>query len=203
MILSNTAIFEALNDGRLVISPEPNPRLAVPGGPKPPYDTSAVDLTLGATIAVPKAGAQVSIDLRESGDVATTLATLTDRKLIDSTQGWKLSKGEFILAQTAEEVSLPLFEELTQEARGLPTLAARIEGKSSRARFGLLVHFTAPTIHAGWSGPITLEIMCLGPTPFILYPGMAICQLVIEQVEGIATDNPSQFENQVTPEGGR
>ena len=46
-----------------------------------------------------------------------------------------------------------------------------VEGKSSRARFGLLVHFTAPTIHAGWAGRITLEMMCLGRYPLRLYPG--------------------------------
>jgi dCTP deaminase len=203
MILSNSAIFEALDDGRLVISPEPSPRFAIPGQPKPPYGTSAVDLTLGPNLAIPRSGAQVAIDLRHGGDVISTLSTLTEPRTIDPVQGFTIRRGDFVLAQTAEDVSLPLFENLTAEALTRPTLAARVEGKSSRARFGLLVHFTAPTIHAGWSGPITLEIMCLGPSPFILYPGLPICQLVIEQVAGIATDNPSQFQQQVTPVGGR
>lgn len=81
-------------------------------------------------------------------------------------------------------------------------MAARIEGKSSRARFGLLVHFTAPTIHAGWSGRITLEMMCLGQTPLKLYPGLLICQLIVEEVVGDPTENESEFQDQMKPTGG-
>lgn len=64
-------------------------------------------------------------------------------------------------------------------------LAARIEGKSSFARCGLLVHFTAPTVHAGWKGRLTLEIKNLGSNPVTLYQGMPICQLILEEVLGI------------------
>ena len=91
--------------------------------------------------------------------------------------------------------------ELEGVARARPALAARIEGKSSRARFGLLVHFTAPTIHAGWSGRITLEIMCLGKNPLKLYPGLPICQLIIEEVAGTPTESESQFQGQEHPTG--
>ena len=93
--------------------------------------------------------------------------------------------------------------ELEGDGRHRPTLTARVEGKSSRARFGLLVHFTAPTIHAGFEGPITLEMMCLGTSPFTLYPGLPICQLVVEQVVGTPSESRSQFHNQATPAGER
>jgi len=48
----------------------------------------------------------------------------------------------------------------------------------------MLVHFTAPTLHAYWQGRITLEIINLGSLPIILYPHAAICQLIIESVKG-------------------
>jgi dCTP deaminase len=43
-----------------------------------------------------------------------------------------------------------------------------IDGKSTRARTGLVIHLTAPTIHAGWSGKVTLEIVNLGPFHIIM-----------------------------------
>jgi len=85
--------------------------------------------------------------------------------------------------------------------KGPPYLAARIEGKSSRARCGLLVHFTAPTVHPGWNGTQTLEMINLSPTTFVLSPEMPIAQLIVEQVYGEIFPNPSQFQNQSTPEG--
>ena len=68
--------------------------------------------------------------------------------------------------------------------------------RSSYARCGLLVHFTAPTIHAGYSGTITLELINFGPFPILLYPGAPICQLIVEQVSGTPFRNDSQFQGQ-------
>ncbi|MFV1968684.1 MAG: hypothetical protein ACC628_24960 [Pirellulaceae bacterium] len=102
---------------------------------------------------------------------------------------------DFVLGMTREKISLPL--------QGQPTcLAARIEGKSSRARFGLLVHFTAPTVHPGWCGPLTLEMINLGPADILLVPGMAIAQLIVEEVRGCPKRNPSEFQDQASPSGG-
>ncbi len=80
-------------------------------------------------------------------------------------------------------------------------LAARVEGRSSFARCGLLVHFTAPTIHAGFNGRITLELINLGSIPILLYPEAYICQLIIEQVVGTPLKNDSQFQGQTKPSG--
>ena len=142
------------------------------------------------------------IDFGRSGKVKSTLDSLTDQFEIDD-RGYELEPGpeNFVLAQTLEVVRLPLPAVLEGAAANKPALAARIEGKSSRARFGLLVHFTAPTIHAGWDGRITLEIMCLGSMPLKLYPGLPICQLIIEEVAGEPTPGASQFQHQRTPSG--
>lgn len=60
----------------------------------------------------------------------------------------------------------------------------------------MLVHFTAPTIHAGFNGTITLEIMNLGHYSIVLTPLMPICQLIIEEVRGVPFRNDSQFHGQ-------
>ena len=62
-------------------------------------------------------------------------------------------------------------------------LAARVEGRSSYARLGLVVHMTAPTIHAGFSGHIVLEMMNFGPFPLKIDPGRTLlCQLIFEEL---------------------
>ena len=62
------------------------------------------------------------------------------------------------------------------------TLICFVEGKSTRARTGILVHLTAPTIHAGWKGKITLEIVNLGPFDLVLHEDDVIAQLTVAQV---------------------
>ena len=102
-----------------------------------------------------------------------------------------LEPRRFVLGRTVERVELPL-------SGGL---AARIEGRSSFARTGLLVHFTAPTIHAGFSGTITLEMINLGPLSLTLTPRMRLCQLIVETVEGTPHPEASQFHDQSVPSG--
>jgi dCTP deaminase len=72
------------------------------------------------------------------------------------------------------------------ELRTETRLAARVEGKSSLARLGLVVHMTAPTIHAGFEGRIRLEMMNYGAVPIRLWGGMRICQLIFETTLGTA-----------------
>lgn len=203
MILSNVAIFEALDDGRLSITPEPEPRLDEPGGAKSPYGTCSVDLTLSDSIQIPGEELQLAADLRGGGTVARTLAAITNSSAIDPEQGWKLKPGKFVIGQTVERIHLWLPADFSQAAEGKPVLAARVEGKSSLARFGVIVHFTAPTIEAGFEGPITLEMMCHSETPFTLYPGMFICQLIVEPLVGIPVESVSQFQGQDRPTGER
>jgi dCTP deaminase len=79
--------------------------------------------------------------------------------------------------------------------------SARVEGRSSLARCGIPVHFTAPTIHAGFAGTITLEMINLGAHDFLLIPSMFVCQLVIEEVKGCPVNAPNQFRGQTNPAG--
>ena len=192
MILSNLEIQKALDEGRLIIEPQPSPRKPELGKICP-YDTHAVDLKLHNEIRVPEGGPFV-YDLMEPGSIAELITKHSKSYILTNEQPFLLKPMKFILALTSETIGLPI-------RKGSPSLAARIEGKSSRARCGILVHFTAPTVHPGWSGPLTLEMINLGPTTFVLRPGMPIAQLIIEQVEGELFQNTSQFHNQTNPQG--
>jgi dCTP deaminase len=193
MILSNVSIQKALDQHWLVIDPPPEPR-ELSGATDCPYNTSSVDLRLGREIVRLDANLPIVIDLRRNGFAALAEASSTPFLLSDE-QPFRLAPATFVLARTLETVSLPIPRD------GAPCFAARIEGRSSFARCGLLVHFTAPTVHAGFEGPLVLEMCNLGPYPILLYEKMRICQLIIEQVEGIPFRNESQFHQQHGPRG--
>jgi dCTP deaminase len=196
MILSNVSIHEAFDNQWLKIAPEPAPRATTQGGPKCPFQTSAVDLRLGSEIAFFREGIPAQIDLRK-GDFNTMFGPLSETRTLTDDQPFVLRPNKLVLGKTFEHIEFPLLPD------GTVSLAARVEGKSSYARCGLLVHFTAPTIHAGFAGTITLELINLGPLDIALYPQMPICQLIIEQVHGVPFRNDSQFQNQTQPGGGQ
>ncbi|MGB2864090.1 MAG: dCTP deaminase [Sedimentisphaerales bacterium] len=191
MILSNQELHKAINEGRLLIDPEPQPR--IPSlGVDCPYDTHSVNLKLGDEILVPKES-KYCIDLSKTGSLPEAIKANSDTFKITKEQPYHLEPHKFILASTLEKISLPTKER--------PYLAARIEGKSSRARLGLIVHCTAPTVHPGFSGKLTLEMVNFGPIDIILKPQMYIAQLIVEQVFGEIQTNLSQFQNQTSPSG--
>jgi dCTP deaminase len=193
MILSNLAIHEALDKGWLILDPEPAPRQFTSAG-KCPYQTSAVDLRLGSEIAFFNEGLALNLDLRK-GDFSSVFGPNSQNRIITEEQPFVLKPQKLVLGKTLERVGLPI------QPEGVITLAARVEGKSSFARCGLLVHFTAPTIHAGFEGTITLELINLGPLDIALYPEMAICQLIVEQVAETPFPNEGQFHGQLKPGG--
>jgi len=182
-VLSNTEIVKALDDGRLIIDPRPCPELGVKNTP---YDMISVDLQLAPTLFIPKKKVGAILDLG-SGDVSRTLTVFYEPKEIDS-DGFDLKPAQFILGNTVEKVRLPPIGDVR--------LAARVEGRSSFARLGLIVHCTAPTIQAEFAGVIALEIANLGKYPIRLRPSMRICQLIVETVEGIPVSVKSQFHDQ-------
>jgi dCTP deaminase len=96
--------------------------------------------------------------------------------------------GGFLLWPTLEWVGTP---------RKNPELICFVNAKSTRARTGLLVHFTAPTINAGWEGKILLEIANLGPFDFILKEKDAIAQLTVATISS-ATDLTLKIGESVT-----
>jgi dCTP deaminase len=187
-VLSNRELLAALDDGRLRIDPRPSPGLDAIDSP---FNTSSVDLRLAPDLQIPRPGLSLSFDLA-TGGVAETLARVCDSHQLEES-GFVLAPQRFVLGRTIESVGLPLSGRL----------AGRIEGRSSFARTGLLVHFTAPTIHAGFAGTIALEIINLGPLALVLRPGLRICQLVVETVEGEPISKLSQFQGQGRPSGAR
>ena len=178
MIYSKQNIRDALHSGHLVIEPRPELRMS---------DTSAVDLRLGHRFTffnTPTPGSQVLVAVDEANPEAVASQYGTVREVPDG-EYLDLQPGGFVLASTLERVEMPL------------DLAARVEGKSSIARFGLSVHQTAPTIHADFRGTIRLEISNVGPYVCRLKPGIRICQLIIEELKDPATEPlQSRFQDQ-------
>lgn len=175
-----------MDEERLIVDPRPVPP---PDEIDSPYDTISVDLRLHGDVFIPKKGLGIAFDKPASG-WGETLGEMFRRKSIDP-DGWPLPPNQFVLGQTIERIGLPV----------AGRLAARVEGRSSLARVGLLIHFTAPTIHAGWNGRIALEIINLGPYNITLRPEMEVCQLIVETVEGESISADSQFQGQRDPTG--
>jgi dCTP deaminase len=149
MILSDRTIREELDAGRIVIDPL-DPQCIQP---------SSVDLRLDRLFRVFLNHTMPVIDVKKD------LSDLTRMVEIDDGDAFILHPGEFVLGSTAEAISLP------------DDLVARIEGKSSLGRLGLLIHSTAGFIDAGFSGHITLELSNVANLPITLYPGMKIGQV--------------------------
>lgn len=185
MILTDREIRIAIETRQVVIDP-------VPIGEA--YSSTSIDLTLAAALQVFKpvqAGLDMVIDPSVKGySFLDAIKTLADEQRIGD-DGFALKPGVLILARTQERVVLPVTSRM----------AARVEGKSSLARLGLGVHITAPTIHAGFSGRIQLEIVNHGSRPIRLRTGMRICQLIFEMSLGVADKGyGGQFLNQMTGE---
>jgi dCTP deaminase len=177
MILSDREIQAAISRGSLTITPPP---------PAQAYSSTSLDLTLDSQIRLwdtAAGGVKMRICPADSAFSFTDVSNRHTKVITMPPDGYEVAPGSFLLGWTRERIELP------HRAR----IAARVEGKSSLARLGLGVHVTAPTIHAGFGYnptkpgaglPIQLEIFNLGPLPIELKPGMAICQLIFEEVHG-------------------
>lgn len=186
MILSNVDIKKALEERKIIIDP-------------PPEDTqffsSALDLRLGSEFKeynpklLKQKGIKIEVVYSDYDFKEFARAYLMDfPKEHDSSI--IIKPRDFVLAMTHEKITLPLKSQL----------AARVEGRSSAARLGLVVHLSAPTIHAGFSGKITLEIINHGYAHVRLYPVKdRICQLIFEQLSSTPeVGNISQFQEQTS-----
>lgn len=148
---------------------------------------SSIDLTLDSKFRVMTYKPDL-IDLKEDN---SELMELIEADSLD------LAPGEFVLASTLESVSLN-----NQHA-------ARVEGKSSLGRLGLLVHATAGFIDPGFYGQVTLELANLMPSPIRLYAGMPIAQIAVFQMAGPcshpygAEGTKSKYAGQVGPTASR
>ena len=117
---------------------------------------ASVDLRLGSSFRVFHNHRTSAIDLREPPTNLTEEVT---------GEMFVIHPGEFVLGVTEEYVELP------------DDIVARIEGKSSLGRLGLIVHATAGFVDPGFKGTLTLEITNLTRVPIKLYPGLLIAQL--------------------------
>ena len=154
MILSDRSIREELAAGRIVIDP-------LDGSAIQP---SSVDLRLDRLFRVFLNHTTPVIDVKRNLEELTRLVE------IDDEDAFILHPGEFVLGSTYEHVGVP------------DDLVARIEGKSSLGRLGLLIHSTAGFIDAGFAGHITLELSNVANLPITLYPGMKIGQVSFLQM---------------------
>lgn len=162
MILTDREITFALDNGHLTIAPRPD---------KEALSSTSIDLTLARIFAEWPAVAGLII---RPGHPEYRYADLAREQVAIEADNYMLEPRAFVLAWTAERVSIPVASRL----------AARVEGKSSLARIGICVHITAPTIHSGFEGPIQLEMVNFGPNAIELSAGMKVCQLIFEETAG-------------------
>jgi len=130
-------------------------------------------------------------------DPATDQPDLTRLVEVDPEESFVLHPGEFVLGATFEVVTLP------------DDVAARLEGKSSLGRLGLLTHSTAGFIDPGFSGHVTLELSNVATLPITLWPGMKIGQLCFFRLSS-AAEHPygserygSRYQGQRGPTASR
>ncbi len=148
-VLSDGTITRLVEEGRILIDPW-QPELVQP---------ASVDLRLGPSFRVFHNHRAAAIDLDDPP------ANLTEQVTISDDDPFVIHPGEFVLGRTEEWVRLPA------------DLVARIEGKSSLGRLGLIVHATAGFVDPGFKGTLTLEITNLTRVPIKLYQGRPIAQL--------------------------
>jgi dCTP deaminase len=161
MILSDRTLREEIAAGRIVIDP------FEPANVQP----SSIDLRIDRYFRVFRNHTTGIIDVKENQE------NLTELVEIGPDDVFILHPGEFVLGATAERVSVP------------DDLVARIEGKSSLGRLGVVIHSTAGFIDPGFNGHITLELSNAATLPITLYPGMKIGQVSFLRMTTPA-DNP-------------
>jgi dCTP deaminase len=176
-VLSDRDIREALEQGRVRIDPY-DPACLQP---------SSVDLHLDREFRVFRNNRYPYIDPR------TPQPDLTELVRIEAEEPFILHPNEFVLGQTFEWVELP------------DDLVARLEGKSSLGRLGLLIHSTAGYVDPGWKGNLTLELSNVANLPIALYQGMKIGQISFFRMSS-AVERPygskelgSKYQGQSTP----
>ena len=149
MILSDRSLREEIATNRIVIEPL-DERCIQP---------SSIDVKVSNLFRVFRNHTAGIIDVKED------MEDLTELVAIPQDGVFMLHPGEFVLGSTLERIAVPT------------DLVARIEGKSSLGRLGLLIHSTAGFIDAGFDGHVTLELANVASLPITIYPGMRIGQV--------------------------
>ena len=149
MVLSDRTIKRLLAEGRIGIDPYDEALL----------QPSSVDVRVDRYFRVFHNARYAFIDVKEPQEDLTELVE------IDGDRPFILHPGEFVLGSTLERIRLP------------DDLVARLEGKSSLGRLGLLIHSTAGFIDPGWDGHVTLELSNVANLPITIYHSMKIGQI--------------------------
>jgi dCTP deaminase len=149
MILSDRSIREEIEQGRIEVDPF-DERCLQP---------SSIDLHVDRTFRTFHNARYPFIDVK------VDMPDLTELVEVEGDNPFILHPGEFVLGSTLERVRLP------------DDLVARLEGKSSLGRLGLLIHSTAGYVDPGWDGYLTLELSNVANLPITIYPGMKIGQI--------------------------
>jgi len=158
VVLSDRDIRAEIAAGRIVIDP------FIPEAVQP----SSIDLHLDKRFRVFRNSRYPYIDVRvDQPDMTELVEIAGDEPFI-------LHPGEFVLGSTLERVQLP------------NDLVARLEGKSSLGRLGLLIHSTAGYVDPGWEGNLTLELSNVANLPITLYDGMKIGQISFQRLSSPA-----------------
>jgi dCTP deaminase len=158
VILSDRDLRKAIGDGNIVIDPFDDSCI----------QPSSVDVRLDRLFRVFRNHTAGIIDVK------LDLTDLTELIEIPPDGVFMLHPGEFVLGSTEERIALP------------DDIVARIEGKSSLGRLGLLIHSTAGFIDPGWDGHVTLELSNVANLPITIYAGMKIGQLSFVQLSEAA-----------------
>ncbi|PIP65386.1 dCTP deaminase [Candidatus Peregrinibacteria bacterium CG10_big_fil_rev_8_21_14_0_10_49_16] len=185
MILSDQDIRRAIRDGRVCIeSSQPQEQWYI--------HASSMDLHLGSIFKLYEHSRFAVLDPKKPETFTGNMRTVS----VEEGEPFIVQPGEFILGATSEVITLP------------DDLVARVEGRSSLGRLGIIIHSTAGFVDPGFSGTITLEISNLNRMPVYLYPGMRICQIAFEQMTSAAempyNKKPgSKYQGQLLPEESR
>jgi dCTP deaminase len=156
VVLSDRTIRQEIESGRIVIDPFEASNV----------QPSSVDVRVDRQFRVFHNARYPYIDVRQPMDDLTELVEISDE------EPFILHPGEFVLGQTLERVTLP------------DDLVARLEGKSSLGRLGLLIHSTAGFVDSGFSGNLTLELSNVANLPITIYHGMPIGQISFMRMDG-------------------
>lgn len=186
MILSDRDIKQQVKDGRIVVS-----------SPTDDHENhifaSSWDFRLGKHFKVYKKSRLAVLDpmKMQNAENLTKLYTIEEPG-----EPFVVHPGDFVLGVTMEKVKLP------------NDIVARVEGRSSLGRLGIIVHSTAGFIDAGFEGTITLEITNINNVPVALYPGMRVCQLAFETMSSPAevpyhAKASAKYQGQELPEESR
>lgn len=199
MVLSDRDIKSRIREKASFLEPTP---LVVNPLDESRIQPASIDLTLDDEFK----GLQINRQAYEPEPTLFTIDMGIDLACVKETAShlplWKqdsftIQPDQFILGSTAEYVEIP------------DDLCARVEGKSSLGRLGLLIHLTAGYIDPGFRGKITLEIVNLGERPIILRAGLPICQLSLIKLSSPAEcpygheSRNSKYQDQKTVTGSR